>query len=70
MSMQGNSPLMPQGTPSEDGGDLIRVVVVGGGGVKCILNPHPGTDEMVKQPHPIHAEITVQTGVGHCAPPP
>ena len=29
-----------------DGGDLTRV------GVKCILNPHPGTDEMVKQPHP------------------
>ena len=21
-------------------------------GGKCILNPHPGTDEMVKQPHP------------------
>ena len=22
------------------------------GGVKCILKPQPGTDEMVKQPHP------------------
>ena len=59
---------MPQGTPPppppRDGGDLTRV------GVKCILNPHPGTNEMVKQPHPVHAEITVQTGVGQCAPPP
>ena len=24
---------------------------------------------MVKQPHPVHAEITVQTSVGQCAPP-
>ena len=40
------------------------------GGVKCILNSHPGTDEVVKQPHPVHAEITVQPGVGQCAPPP
>ena len=35
-------------------------------GVKCILNPHPGTDEMVKQPHPIMA---CGDGVGQCAPP-
>ena len=34
-----------------------------------LLCTHPGTDEMVKQPHPVHAEITVQTGVGRCAPP-
>ena len=48
-----NAPIncMPQGTPSpwrwwgfDQGG--------GGGGVKCIPNPHPGTDEVVKQPHP------------------
>ena len=53
---------MPHGTPPPpppgDGGDLTRV------GVECILNPHLGTGEMFKQPHPVHAEITVQTGVG------
>ena len=35
-------PMVPLG----DGGDLTRV------GVKCILNPHPGRDEIVQQPHP------------------
>ena len=61
-----NAPIncMPQGTPPPPRGDLTRV------GVKYILNPHPGTNEMVKQPHPVHTEITVQTGVGQCAPPP
>ena len=42
----------------------------GGGQMYPGLNPHPGTNEMVKQLHPVHAEITVQTGVGQCAPTP
>ena len=47
-----HAPGYPPPPPPGDGGDLTRV------GVKCILNPHQGTDEMVKQPHPVHAEIT------------
>ena len=37
----------PPPPPPGEGVDLTRV------GVKCILNPHPGTGEMVKQPTPL-----------------
>ena len=41
-------PLPPPPPPPGDGGDLTKV------GVKCILNPHTGTDEMVNWAPPLH----------------
>ena len=43
---------MPQGTPPPPPPPPGRWWGFDQGRVKCILNPHSGTNEMVKQPHP------------------